>query len=141
MFRSSLGHYRIAMLVLRVIVGIVFFMHGYQKLGMGHAGVTGFFGQVGAPVPSVSAALIILLETAGAIALVLGFLTRVVASAFVLDMLGAILLVHLANGFSVGDNGYEFTLVLMTASLALAIAGPGAASVDDVIARKRAPGV
>lgn len=138
MFKFSLQHYRIAMLVLRVIIGIVFFVHGYQKLGMGHAGVTGFFGQAGAPVPSISAALIMLLETAGAIALVFGFLTRIVASAFVLDMLGATLLVHIPNGFSVGNNGYEFTLVLLAAALALAIAGPGAASVDDVIARRTA---
>jgi putative oxidoreductase len=139
MFRTSLNQYRIAMLVLRVIVGIVFFMHGYQKIKMGHAGVTGFFTQVGAPLPSISAALVMLLETGGAIALIFGFLTRIVASAFVLEMLGAIMLVHLENGFSVGDNGYEFVLVLAACAAALAIAGPGAASIDDLIERRRNP--
>ena len=139
MFRTSLNHYRIAMLVLRVIVGIVFFMHGYQKIKMGHAGVTGFFTQLGAPLPPISAALIMLLETAGAVALIFGFLTRIVASAFVLDMLGAIFLVHISKGFSVGDGGYEFVLVLAACAAALAIAGPGAASIDDQIARRRNP--
>jgi putative oxidoreductase len=139
MFRTSINHYRIAMLVLRVIVGIVFLVHGYQKIEMGHAGVTGFFTQVGAPVPAVSAALIMLLETGGAIALVFGFLTRVVASAFVLEMLGAFLLVHAQHGFSAANNGYEFVLILGACAAALAIAGPGAASIDDVIARRRNP--
>lgn len=124
--------------VLRVIVGLVFLVHGYQKLFvMGMGGVTEFFTQVGAPLPGISAPLVSLLEFAGGIALVLGVLTPVVALLFAADMLGAILLVHLPNGFSVSEGGYEFVLTLLAASLALALTGPGAYALDVAFRRGR----
>jgi len=67
----------------------------------------------------------------------LGFLTRPLALAFVCDMLGAILLVQLKNGFS----HYELEFMLMAASIALFFTGAGMFSVDARIAGRSEPGV
>jgi putative oxidoreductase len=124
--------------VLRVVVGLVFLVHGYQKLFvMGIPGVTEFFTQIGAPLPGLSAPLVSVLEFAGGIALILGVLTPVVAALLAADMLGAILLVHLPNGFSVSAGGYEFVLTLLAASLALALTGPSAYALDAAFRRGR----
>lgn len=139
MFGASDPQRRIGLAVLRVIVGVVFLMHGWQKFSvMGIGGVTGFFTQVGAPLPAISAYLITFLEIFGGSALILGFLTRIVALGFVLDMAGAIALVHWKNGFFVENGGVELVLTLLAAAVAFAIAGPGAASIDELIAKRRA---
>ena len=132
LFRSpSPGHVSLGLAVLRVATGAVFLDHGYQKLfKMGIGGVTGFFGNVGIPLPGVMATLITLLEVFGAIAIIVGFLTRPLALAFVLDMLGAILFVQIKNGFP----KYELEFLLLGASLALFFAGAGRYSVDAMIA-------
>jgi putative oxidoreductase len=127
-----------ALLVLRIAAGTVFFVHGYMKLfTMGIAGTTGFFTQVGAPLPAITAPLIGVLETFGGIALILGLLTPFVALGLALDMLGAIMLVHRKGGFMV-PNGIEFVMTLCAISIALAIAGAGSYSVDAVIASRKA---
>lgn len=124
--------------VLRVVVGVVFLVHGYQKLfQMGIPGVTGFFTQIGAPLPQLTAPLVSVLEFGGGLALILGLLTPVVAALLAADMLGAMLLVHLPNGFNAADGGYEFVLTLLGASLALALTGPGAYALDRVLNRSR----
>lgn len=137
LFRApSPGSVSLGLAVLRIATGAVFLDHGYQKMfKMGIGGVTGFFGQIGVPLPNVMATLITLLEVFGAIAIIVGFLTRPIALAFVLDMLGAILLVQLKNGFS----KYELEFLLCAASLALFLTGAGRYSVDAMIAGRRAP--
>ena len=128
----------IGMAIVRIITGIVFIAHGAQKLFMfGIDGTTGFFTQVGAPLPGITAPLVAVLEFFGGFALVIGLLTRLVALGLAFDMLGAIVLVHLANGFFASDNGVEFVLLLMVNAIALAVAGPGAWSVDGAIGRRR----
>ena len=123
--------------VLRVIVGVVFFVHGFQKLfAMGIGGVAGFLGQVGVPAPGLFAVVVTLVELLGGLALVLGLFTRVAAISLSVDMLVATLTVHLSAGFFVSDGGYEFTLVLLAASAALAIAGPGEAALDRALASR-----
>ena len=117
--------------VLRVATGVVFFNHGYQKMFVfGFSGVIGAFTHMGVPLPGVVGPLIELLEVFGAIALIFGFLTRPLALAFVLDMLGAILLVQLKNGFS----KYELEFMLLGASAALFFTGAGRFSIDALIA-------
>jgi putative oxidoreductase len=123
--------------IVRVVTGIIMFAHGYQKVFTnGIDGVTGFFTQLGIPLPGLAAPLVAFLELAGGVALVLGLLTRLVALGFVFDMLGAIFFVHLENGFFL-PGGIEFVLLLAAASLAFVIAGAGAFSLDEAIARRR----
>jgi putative oxidoreductase len=116
--------------LLRLALGTVFVMHGWQKLAvMGHAGVTGFLTQLGVPFPAVSAALLIAVELGGGLALVAGAFTRIAGLLIAAAMLVATVTVHLPNGFFL-PNGYEFTLTLLVANLAVVMTGAGAYSVD-----------
>ncbi len=122
--------------VLRVVVGVVFLAHGWQKLfELGFHGVAGFFGGAGIPLPFVSAVIVTLVEFAGGIALILGLLTRWAAALNGFDMIVAILVVHLKNGF-VKPGGYEHPLIMLAACVALLMVGPGAASVDGALAKR-----
>jgi putative oxidoreductase len=137
LFRSpssrSLG---LGLAVLRVGVGTVFFNHGRQKLFVfGFAGVTDAFTHMGVPLPGIMGPLIALLEVFGAIAIIAGFLTRPLALAFACDMLGAIFLVQLKNGFS----HFELEFLLLASSVALLFTGAGRFSIDALIARRTEP--
>ena len=118
----------LGLLVLRLAVAAVFIAHGYMKLfTMGHAGVTGFFAHLGVPLPGPTAWFIAFLEFAGGIALLAGLGTRVIAGLLVCDMVGAISLAVFPKGFV---GGYELEFLLGVGALCLALAGPGALSVD-----------
>jgi putative oxidoreductase len=122
--------------VLRVIVGIVFLMHGGQKLfSYGFTGVAGYLGQVGIPFPAFFAVVVTLVEFLGGAALLVGLATRWAALPLAVDMLVAVLMVRLKGGFF-APNGVEFELTLLAACVCLALAGPGAASVESVFSRK-----
>jgi putative oxidoreductase len=123
--------------ILRFIAGVVFVAHGSQKIFVyGFAGVGGAFAQMGVPMPAVVGPVIALIELFGGVALIVGLFTRVAAIALACDMLGAMILVHAAGGFFL-PNGLEFVLMLFAAALALVFAGPGALSVDGVLASRR----
>ncbi|HEY2897818.1 MAG TPA: DoxX family protein [Gemmatimonadaceae bacterium] len=126
----------LALLVLRLVLGAVFITHGYGKLfGMGVSGVTGFFTSIGVPAPGVFAPFISVLEFAGGIALALGALTRVIAFLLACDMLGAILLVHIHNGYA-APKGVEAVLGNFGMAVALALLGAGAYSIDALLSRR-----
>lgn len=121
------------LLILRVVVGIVFVVHGAQKVfEQTIPGVAQFFAQINAPLPQITAPFIAYLEFGGGILLILGLLTPFVSALLAFDMLGAIFLVHLPNGFNASAGGYEFVLTLAAASAALALTGPGALALDNV---------
>ncbi len=123
--------------VLRVVVGIVFLMHGGQKLFIyGFSGVAGLMGQVGIPLPMVSAVVVTAVEFLGGAALLLGVLTRWAAILLAINMLVATVVVHLRAGFFM-PNGFEYPLTLLAANVALALAGPGEAAVDTALAKRR----
>jgi putative oxidoreductase len=108
----------IGLLVLRVGVGIIFLIHGIEKLSnMG--GVTTFFTHIG--LNAVVAWFIALLETVGGAALILGTFTQIFASLFAIMML--VIIVWLNAGKDFGTYNLEFLLLI--ASLALAASGAG----------------
>ena len=117
----------------RAVIGLVFLMHGGQKLSIwGLHNVAGFMGQVGVPLPGVAAVVATLVEFLGGAALLLGLFTRWAALLLAFDMLAAMLLVHLKAGFFL-PNGFEFALTLLGANVGRVLAGPGALAVDKAI--------
>jgi putative oxidoreductase len=125
--QSGLRAWGIALL--RVVVGVIFVMHGWQKLSWGFQHVAEFLGTLHIPLPTLAAVVLTLVELLGGIALILGLLTRYVAALLAVDMLVAIITYHAKNGFFM-PNGVEFPLLLLTANINLILAGPGALSVS-----------
>src|SRR5919205_3071742 len=125
------------LLLLRVVVGGTMAAHGAQKLlgwfdGPGLGGVRKMLGSLGFRWPALMALGLALTECAGLLS-ALGFLTPLAALGIVVVMLNAVALVHFKNGFWAGKGGYEFNLVLLTVSVAVAATGPGRISVDRAL--------
>ena len=112
--------------ILRIVVGIVFLVHGYQKLfHLGFHSVSDSFAHAGIPLPLVSAVVVTLVEFVGGILLVAGIAVRLAAALNAVDMMVAILVVHLRHGFGAQNGGFEYPLTLLAATLCLALAGGG----------------
>jgi len=123
--------------ILRVVVGIVFLVHGAQKLFViGVPGVAAFLGDLGVPFPTLSAIVVSGVEFLGGLAILLGLFTPWAAGLLAIDMAVALLTVHLRGGFFVPE-GFEFVLTLLAACLALVCLGSGALSLDTVLVRSR----
>jgi len=133
-------------LILRVMLGVVMFPHGAQKLlawygGFGFAGTLGFFTEQ-MHLPWLVALLVIIGESFGSLGLLIGLLTRFTAASMALIMVGAIGLVHWPNGFFMNwfgkqaGEGFEDHLLVIAICAALIITGAGKWSVDSVIAKK-----
>ena len=119
-------------LVLRVSLGVAALAHGLMKLLVfSPAGTVDFFASLG--YPAALAWAVMLIETLGGAALILGFYARLVALIQIPILLGA-MLVHLPNGwmFANTNGGWEYPLFWMAALLALALIGPGAHAVRDI---------
>ncbi len=131
--------------VIRVTLGVVMLPHGLQKLlgwfgGHGFEGTMGFFtGQLG--IPAVFAFLAIVAESFGAMALIVGALSRVSAIG-VSAVMAVALQMHLGNGFFMNwggkqaGEGFEFHLLALALGVAVIIRGAGAYSVDQLISRR-----
>ncbi len=132
---ASLG-----LLVLRVVVGAVFAAHGAQKIfEYTIPGTIGSFAGMGVPMPEIAAPFVAFVELIGGILLVLGLFTRLAGILLAIDMVVALVLVHLSAGLWVGEGGYEFVAVLGAAALALALTGAGRFSIDGAFLRGRVP--
>lgn len=122
-----------ALFLLRLVIGIAFVYHGYQKLFvMGPEGVAGFFASLNIPLATLFAWLVSLLEFVGGIALIMGLATRITATLLAITMVAAIWFAKRADGFT----GWELEYVLAGVAAALAIAGAGALSIDAGWGRK-----
>jgi putative oxidoreductase len=127
---------RYGLAILRIVLGIAMAIHGWSKLSGGVEGVAGFFGTLGIPAPGLMAWVVTIVELVGGILLVVGFLTQIAGVLIAIDMLGAILFAYLLRGAPFIENGaitWEREAVFAAAALCLALSGPGAWSVDDVV--------
>ncbi len=141
-----------AIFILRLLLGIVFFPHGMQKL-LGWFGGPGFSGMMhmfttGMGIPALFAFLAIMSEGLGCLGLLTGLLTRVAAFGITVNMVVAVYMVHWHNGFfmnwfgamtSAGKpagEGFEYHLLAIAIGIALMIKGGGRWSLDRVISRK-----
>lgn len=125
--------------LLRIIAGLTFAAHGAQKLfgwfgGYGLAGVGQWMESIGLAPGYLLALLAGSAEFFGGLALIIGLLARPAAAVLALTMLVAIFSVHLANGFFMSNNGYEYALALLAISLAVLLEGAGKLSLDKRIA-------
>lgn len=126
-----------ALLIVRLGVGVIFVAHGLQKITeFGFEGVSGMLAGMGVPAPEVLGPVLAVGELLGGLALIVGLLTRVAAVGLAIDMIGAMLLVHLPHGFFLPE-GVEFALLLFLANVAFMVAGAGRYSIDAMIRGRR----
>lgn len=129
---------------LRVALGVIIFPHGAQKLlgwfgGNGYAGTVGFFeSQLG--IPPVVSLLVILIEFFGGLMLIFGVFSRLAALGIIANMLGAMFLVHLPNGFFWTNGGVEIHLLIIAVALVVVLRGGGALSFDQALSERQAAG-
>ena len=127
----------------RVILGCVMFPHGAQKLfgwfgGFGFTNTMTYFTQT-TGLPWIIAFLIVMGESLGSLGLILGFFTRLSALGLICIMVGAIITVHIPNGFFMNwfgkqaGEGFEYHLLVIGMSIPLLISGGGKYSVDMLI--------
>ncbi|EDM46980.1 DoxX family protein [Marinobacter algicola] len=127
-------------LALRIPVGIIFVAHGAQKLfgwfgGYGLEGTGQWMDSIGLSPGYLMALLAGGTEFLGGLALIIGLLVRPASAALAFAMLIAIFSVHFQNGLFMSDNGFEFGLALLAASVSLLFSGAGSASVDRLVTK------
>lgn len=126
----------LALLISRVALGVILVAHGWQKLTEWTlAGTAAAFADMGIPAPAAAATFATGVEVIGGIALIIGVLTPVVAVLNMINLLGALLLVHAGNGIFVADNGFELVLALFAGLTTIAILGAGKFSTDGLLGR------
>jgi putative oxidoreductase len=131
--------------ICRLVLGIVFFMHGGQLAlgwfgGYGFAATLHFFTtQLG--IPAVFAALAILAQFLGGLGLIVGLLSRIAAFGIAAVMLYAVIKIHLAMGFFMNwsgtqkGEGYEYHLLTLALCLLIMVKGAGALSIDGILSK------
>ena len=134
---STQNEYSLA--VARVILGLVFFAHGAQKM-LGWFGGAGFsdtiseFAKFG--MPAAVALFAIFVEFFGSLGLLFGVLSRVAALGIIVEMMGAILTIHIHNGLFMNwmgqqkGEGIEYHLITIALALLILVRGAGALSID-----------
>lgn len=121
----------LALLLLRLGVGIIFIVSGWGKL-TGIEGVQGFFGNIGIPFPALMAWVVAIVEFFGGIMVLLGAYAKIPYILLAIIMVVAIFTVKIGDGF--GASRLE--LMLLLASLALFFLGSGRYSVDYKMATR-----
>ncbi|WP_078592860.1 DoxX family protein [Evansella clarkii] len=114
--------------ILRVVLGVVFLAHGLDKIQGGVGNTAAWFDSIG--LPGFLAYAVVLIETAGGIALILGLATRIVAGLLAVVLAGAIITVQLSAGFL---GGYAYDLALLAMAVYLFINGSKLYSADQLL--------
>ncbi|WP_226530276.1 DoxX family protein [Metabacillus niabensis] len=131
MFKHELGA-----LILRVTLGVLFFIHGLDKFQGGIENIVGWFEAIG--LPGFLAYGVALLEMVGGVALIIGLATKLISALFGLLMIGATLKVKLSVGL-LGNGqmaGYELDLAFLAIAVYLVINGSKMFSVNQLIFNK-----
>ena len=113
----------------RVMIGLVFAVHGYQKVSNGFGAVAASFAKMGIPASQVSGPFIAGLELIGGICLIVGLLTRLFGLLFSCEMLVTTLLIQLPMR---GWNASELDRMLLVSGVLLLLAGPGKLAIDQL---------
>ncbi len=120
------------MLPLRIVVGLVFLMHGAQKVFVfGLDGTADIMDKLGLPLPFVCAAIVITVELLGGLAFLLGVFARLAGALLAFEMVVAIMVARWHGGFF-APYGYEFEFTLLGACLTFALNGPGRMSLEEL---------
>ncbi|MEC5189489.1 putative membrane protein YphA (DoxX/SURF4 family) [Geobacillus thermodenitrificans] len=123
--------YKWALLILRVALGLTFFIHGVAKFQMGLGNVAGWFESIG--VAGFLGYVVAFIELTGGVALIVGLGTRVISALLAFVMSGATFTVKLPAGF-VGNSqtvGYELDVVLLSVAIALCLNGSQLFALDS----------
>jgi putative oxidoreductase len=127
----------IAYTLMRVVVGIMFLMHVRGKFHVGADAVAAnIMGKNGLQPAILFAYAAMFLESVGGVCIIVGLFTRVVAAALAIEMLIALIFVHLPKGYPAGGGGYEYVLLIGAVCFAIAIRGGGPYSVDAKIGKE-----
>jgi uncharacterized membrane protein YphA (DoxX/SURF4 family) len=113
-------------LLLRVVLGFTFFLHGLSKFQGGIGNTSGFFESLG--IPGFIAYIVASIELVGGIAVIAGIGTRMISLLFVVIMAGALFVVNLSEGFL---GGYELDLILLVIALYFVLNGSSWFSLDS----------
>jgi len=116
--------------VLRVVLGVLFVLHGIDKFRTGLGNVSDFFAAEGVPLSSITAPATAIAEVVLGAALIAGLFTRVAAAALAVVMAGAIIWVKGSGGI-LGSS--ELDLAYLAGLVGLVLLGPGALSADEVL--------
>jgi putative oxidoreductase len=128
-----------ALLLARVIIGVVMFAHGYQKLVIkGISRTTEGFENMSIPLAIVSASFVTVVEFVAGALLIVGALTTISCGLMLVIMVGAGVFVHFPHGIFIADGGWELIGVIAAGLVVFAAVGPGRLSIDHVVtARQR----
>jgi len=127
----------IASTFVRVVVGIMFLMHVSGKFKMGASAVAANVMAKNGIEPSLLAAyIVIFFESVGGVCLIIGLFTRFFAAALAIEMLIALIFVHLPKGYAAGAGGYEYVLLIGAVCFVIAMRGGGPYSVDRFIGKE-----
>ncbi len=127
LFPQALAFNAFGPLVLRLVLGVVFIVHGYPKLFKNFSQTASFFDSIGIRPAKFWVLVVGVTEFFGGIALIFGFATQLAALLIAINMAVATVKVKIKQGFV---GGYEFDLVLLVVALALVVLGPGAFALD-----------
>jgi putative oxidoreductase len=128
-----------ALLFARVLLGVVMFAHGYQKMVINGIGrTTEGFENLSIPLAIISASFVTVVEFAGSVLLILGALTPLMCGLQLFIMVGAAVFVHGANGIFISNGGWELVGVIGAGMIAIAAAGPGRFSIDHFVRGRQA---